>query len=95
MSRNGRRLLYTEARVRALFARMRADMHAQHCRHLCELADLKREVDAMRAELAALRELRAAVLARQQAEAELVSLYRERSIQRARATERDPGLLLN
>jgi len=41
----------------------------------------------------ALRELRAAVRARQRAEAELASLYRERAIQRARAAERDPALL--
>jgi hypothetical protein len=42
----------------------------------------------------ALRELRAAVLARQQAEAELAALYRERAIIRARAAERDPTLPL-
>jgi hypothetical protein len=34
-------------------------------------------------------ELRLAVLRRQRAESELRELYRERSIQRARATERD------
>jgi hypothetical protein len=40
-------------------------------------------------------ELRAAVLARQKAEAELASLYRERAIQRAQRTERDPTAPLN
>jgi len=72
MSSARRRPLYTEERVRALFNRMRSDLAAQHFAHLCELADLRKEVDAMRAELATLREL-----------------YRERSIQRARAAERD------
>ena len=43
----------------------------------------------------ALRELRAAVLAKQKAEADLRDLYREREIQRARAAERDPAALLN
>jgi hypothetical protein len=42
-----------------------------------------------------MRELRAAVLARQQAEAELAGLYRERVIARARAAQRDPALPLN
>jgi hypothetical protein len=43
--------------------------------------------------LAQLRELRAAVLARRQAE--LAGLYREREIARARAVERDPAQPLN
>jgi hypothetical protein len=38
-----------------------------------------------------LRELKAIVLARQHAEAELAALYRERAIQRAKAAERDPA----
>jgi len=45
--------------------------------------------------LSTVRELRAAVLARQQAEAELAGLYRERAIARARAAERDPNAMLN
>ena len=59
------------------------------------------ERDALKRELAmknqslgevreALRELKAAVLARQRAEAELAALYRERAIARARAVDRDP-----
>jgi hypothetical protein len=44
---------------------------------------------------AAYAELRAAVLARQHAEAELRELYRERAIARARAVERDPNAMLN
>jgi hypothetical protein len=43
--------------------------------------------------LVALRELRAAVLARQKVD--LRNLYREREIQKARAVERDPTALLN
>jgi hypothetical protein len=39
--------------------------------------------------------LRAAVLAKQKAEADLRDLYREREIQRVRAAERDPAALLN
>jgi hypothetical protein len=41
---------------------------------------------------AALRELQADVQARWKAEAELASLYREREIARAKATERDRHL---
>jgi hypothetical protein len=92
MSRNGRKLLYSANRVHALFARMRADLHDMHFEHLCELADLRRELDATRA---ALDDLRAAVLARQRAEAELACLYRERAIARARAAERAPTMPLN
>jgi hypothetical protein len=44
---------------------------------------------------AELRELRAVVLARHRADAELASLYRERAIARARAAERDPNAMLN
>jgi len=42
-----------------------------------------------------LRELRAAVLARQKAEHALATLYRERAIARARAVERAPNAMLN
>jgi len=57
-----------------------------------ELAETRRERDDMHA---ALRELRAASLARMKAEAELAAVYRERAIQRARAAERDPNAALN
>ena len=56
---------------------------------------LKRELEWTRQSLdelrTALAELRAAVLARQKADAELASLYRERAIARAQAAERDPA----
>jgi chromosome segregation ATPase len=57
--------------------------------------ELKRQFDWMLRELqdvtSAFRELRMAVLARQHAERELASLYREREIARAQAAERDPA----
>jgi ribosomal protein L29 len=56
------------------------------------MADLRKELDEVRAAYA---ELRAAVLARQHAVAELVSLYRERELARARAAKRDPNAALN
>jgi len=57
-----------------------------------ELAQTRQSLDECRA---ALRELGAAVLARQQAEAEVHALYREREIARANATERDITQPLN
>jgi hypothetical protein len=67
----------------------------------CESAErgaLKRELAPTEQSLHecrdALRELRAAVLARQKAEDALAELYRERSIQRAQAAGRDPALPL-
>src|SRR5262249_52051118 len=55
---------------------------------------LRRELQSTRESLhdvrSALRELQAAVLARWKAERELASFYRERELQRAQRTERDP-----
>src|SRR5262249_29933432 len=62
------------------------------CRSDSEVAALRAELDEVRALYI---ELRAASLARQHAEAELRELYRERSIQRAQAAERDPAAALN
>jgi hypothetical protein len=73
MSRN--RVLYTEDRVRALFARMRGALHQQHFEHLCEMADLRKELDQVRAEYEALRN---AVFAREKAEGDLELLRRDR-----------------
>ena len=67
---------------------LNADLHDMHFRHLCEMADLRRELEETRA---AFRELRATSLARQCAEAELRELYRERSIAQAKAVERNPA----
>jgi len=57
-----------------------------------ELGQTKRSLNET---LAALRELQADVQARWKAEAELASLYREREIARAKATERDITQPLN
>jgi len=92
MPRSIRRVLYTEARVRAMFARMRDDLHELAARHASEVAALRAELDEVRA---LYDELRAATFARQRAEAELASLYRERAIRRARAAEREPNAMLN
>jgi hypothetical protein len=72
-----RRLLFTEERVRAIFARLRDEMHEQHFRHLCEMADLRKELDQARDEF---EQLRDAVLKRQAAEAEVAMLKRTRAI---------------
>jgi len=69
----------------------RDDLHEMHFKHLSELAELRRELDECRAALDA---LRGAVVARQRAEDELASLYRQRDIERASATERDPAARL-
>src|SRR5262245_63341621 len=95
---NGRRVLLHPSYIRGFANALREarnDLHDMFFKHACEVADLRRELDALRAELATLRELRAAVLARQHAEAELASLYRDRAIARARTAERDPALPLN
>jgi len=83
MLRSGRRLVYA-AGYRAAMAEAHRDLQKL-------AADLQAEANQLRAELA---ELRATVAARLKAESELRELYRQRSIQRARATERDPTALL-
>ena len=70
----------------------RADLRSLHSAHLSQLADLKREIDGMRAELDQLRELRAVTRARIKAESDLRALYREREIARAKAAERTTWL---
>jgi hypothetical protein len=77
------KLLYTADRVRAMFARMRGELEAQHSRHLCEYASLRRELDALRAAYEA---LCGAVLEREKAEATVDNL---RAVQRAVDEKRD------
>ena len=89
MPRN--RVLYTEERVRQMFGKMREELREMGERHAAEVAALRAELDQVRA---AFDELRSVSLARQRAEAELASLHRERSIQRARLAGRDPSLPL-
>lgn len=86
-----RKVLYTPDRVRQMFAQLRGEMHAQHAQHLCDLAELRCELNETKQ---AYFKLRNAVLARENAEAELAVLYREREIQRAQQTARDPMLPL-
>ena len=90
MSHN--RVLVHPDKVRALFAKMRDDLHEMAARHASEVATLRAELDEVRAQF---EELRSLSLARQNAEAELRELYRERGIARARAAERDPNAALN
>jgi hypothetical protein len=90
MSRNaGRKVLYSPGYVRGFanaLAQARSDLAALNFRHACAQADLRRELDAARSDLA---ELRAAVLARQAAEQEVAALRRAREIARCAAVERD------
>ena len=83
-----RKVLYHPDQVRALFNRMRGDLHDLHFKHMCQMADLRRQFDACRAELD---ELKSAVRARVRAEAELHALHRERDIRNAMRAERDPA----
>jgi len=82
-----RKLLYTPDRLRALFNRMRSDLHDMHFKHQCELAELRKQLDEVRDLYT---QLRAATLARPHAEDELASLYRQRELVRAQAAEREP-----
>jgi hypothetical protein len=89
---NGRKLLYTEDRVRAVFAEMRRQLHELGERHRAEVESLRRELDGVRA---AFDELRSISLARSKAEVEVAELHRLRAIGRARTAERDPNAALN
>jgi hypothetical protein len=91
MPRSNRRVLYSPAYVegyRRALVEAHADLADLSFKHACHHADLMRELDKCRAELD---ELRAAVLRRNRLDEELVGLYRERDIERARAAERDPA----
>ena len=90
--RNGRRLVYTEEHVRALFAKMRGDLHAMHFKHLCEMADLRRELDQVRT---LYDQLRSVTLARSKAGVEVAELRRLQAIGRAQVAQRDPALPLH
>jgi hypothetical protein len=86
---NGRKVLYTEDRVRALFARMRDDLSAMSFRHACAVADLERELAQTRADFEA---LKLTVRARVRAEQELDRL---RAIRDATTATRDFGTRLH
>jgi len=90
--RNGRKLLYSEERVRAMFARMRDELHELAERHAREVAALRAELDQVRAQFD---ELRAISLARSRAEIEVAELRRLREIGRARLAQHDPAAPLH
>ena len=93
---NGRRLVihaWTQAKAQfAALAAERDELQAENDQLRRDLANVRRQRDDA---IEALLELRAVVRARQAAEQELVSFYRERDIERARAAERDPNAALN
>ena len=93
------RALVHPDRVRALFSQMRAELQEMGAKHLAEVTTLRARIAALEGEIEEVRaqhaELRAAVLTRTKAEAELASLYRERELQRAQAAVRDLGQPLN
>jgi hypothetical protein len=91
MGHNGRRVLYPPGYVIGFahaLRQARCDLAELHDRHLAEMDNLNRELDACRREFD---ELRAMVLARHRLDAELVGLYRERELQRATRAQRDPS----
>jgi len=69
MSHN--RVLYDEAIVRKLFGEMKQQLHEMAARHRAEVESLRRELEQTRA---LFNQLRATVLARQNAEAEVARL---------------------
>jgi len=90
MSRN-RKLLYTPGYVegfRNALRQARAELAQQHFHHLCELADVRKELDELRAQFDTLRSIS---LARSKAETKIEELRRLQAIGRARAAERDPA----
>jgi hypothetical protein len=87
-----RRVLYPPqfvAGFRVALMQAREDLRDMNFRHVCELSDLRRQLDETRAVLG---ELRAAVRARQRAEDELADL---RAIQSAVAEKRDAPVTLH
>jgi len=92
-----RRLLVAPAAWRSA-AKERAALTSERDELKIENESLLRRIEWITRELAditaSMRELRAAVLARQNAQAELVELYRQREIVRAQGVERDPALPL-
>ena len=87
-----RRLLYHPRYVegyRVALMKARDDLHDLHRKHVCEMSDLRRQLDETRAVLS---ELRAAVRARQRAENALADLH---AIQSAVAEKRDTPVTLH
>jgi hypothetical protein len=87
-----RKVLNAEERVRALFGKMRAELHELADEHRAEVAALRAELDGVRA---AFDELRSLALARQRAEADVAELRRLREIGKAKMVQRDISTPLN
>ena len=88
MQHNGRRLLYSSQFVRGFAVALReakADLHKMHFKHLCELADLKKEIGELREVM-----LLVTSTLRQQSEADVATLRRQLETALARI-ERDPA----
>jgi hypothetical protein len=92
MPRSARRVLYTQERVGALFARMRQELEDMDARHRAELQRLYAELAKVRAEH---EELRSLAIARSKLDGEIAELHRLRDIGRAKLAQRDPATPLN
>ena len=90
--RSNRPVLYPEAVVRSMFARMRQELAEVSERYMARVTALQAKVAALSTQVD---ELRAIALARSKAELELSELRRLRDIGRARIAERDPARPLN
>jgi hypothetical protein len=90
-----RKILYSAefiAGYRRALAEAREALADHDFKHRCRHAALMADLDALRAELG---ELKAAVLARTEAEAVVAALHRRREIELALAAERDLDQRLN
>ena len=88
MWHNGRRLLVSPERVQLFcdaLREARADLHEMHIKHLCELAELRHEIDELRSVV----QLVVSIL-RREAETSVADLRRQLEVALARI-ERDPA----
>jgi CHASE1-domain containing sensor protein len=86
---NSRRVVlhprYVEA-LRNTLREARADLHAQQFQFLCEVADLRRELDELREILALI-----VSITRQQAQADVATMRRQLETALVRLERRDPA----
>jgi t-SNARE complex subunit (syntaxin) len=73
------------AALRNTLAEAKADLHEMHYRHLCELADLKKEIAELRA---IFRDV--VTMLRQQSEADVARLRRQLETALVKLAQRDP-----
>jgi len=89
MQHNGRRLLYSPQYVqgfRVALREARTDLHDIHFKHLCELADLRREIAELRDVLHLL-----VTTLRRQADQDVAQLRRQLETATLARLERDPA----